>query len=760
MSPIMNQGPATKAGERSLFETLVAPTKWLMDRLSYLRKFALIGVLFLIPLAAVTILQSSAATKDKVFNEKEVHGTSYLIPVSNFLNAVHRHRILALGVQAGDSAFVDALNLSARDADAAVAEVNGEDDRYGVELGTLAKWPAIKALWAVAKAPHGSLDDTDKAHADLDAAVLDFIVNVISNNSNLILDPDLDSYWLMDAVVAKLPSMEESLVAGVALAVRPGADASTQLDRRLEGSGYHRALVNTVADLEAINFATAFAKVDEFSKSVTLKDLKEPLGQTREDDTSIATQYRQVYLVASAPPNLDARHRLIEQSVRALNTMRGLASKVSPELSRMCQRRANAASNVRTLGITLSLLATLFILFIFAGFFLSVKGSVDQLRGATLRMIAGTDETFSISSRDELGLIAGSYNEINGALANARVLGNKMEKDNRQIEADVMQLLQVVADASDGKLYVRAKVSEGTVGTVSDAFNQLMDSISSILKQVTDQLGQTNKGVSAIVGSAESVLLGAESQATEVRSATDVVQQIVDQTEKVASTAQEAASAAQRAEKTAADGGAAVDTIAVSMNTLRASVQTGAKKVKSLGDRSMEITGIVGTINRIAEQTNMLALNAAIEAARAGENGRGFSVVAEEIRKLAERAAVATQEIDKLVRSIQVETQETVTAIEQQTTLVEQQGDLVTRAGDALSRIREVSTSTTALVAQIMAGTRVQVDGTGLITKTVGRIADVTAASQNDARSTVTVATDLRRLSELLAKSMSQFKLN
>ena len=110
-------------------------------------------------------------------------------------------------------------------------------------------------------------------------------------------------------------------------------------------------------------------------------------------------------------------------------------------------------------------------------------------------------------------------------------------------------------------------------------------------------------------------------------------------------------------------------------------VQAGAKKMKSLGDRSMEITGIVGTISRISEQTNMLALNAAIEAARAGEHGRGFSVVAEEVRKLAERTASATQEIDKLVKAIHSETNETVAAIEQQTQVVEQESQLVSQAG-------------------------------------------------------------------------------
>jgi methyl-accepting chemotaxis protein len=748
------------SGAAALAKRIFYPAQWLLDQLTYLRKFLLIGVLFLIPLIAVTLLQSSAATEKKVFNDKEVHGNEYLTPTRRFLNAVHRHRLLALAVQTGDSSYAELLNQSARDADAAMTETDAVDAKYGTELDAHTKWATLKGLWTGTKGARGSVEDIDKAHADLGAATIDFIVNVLANNSNLILDPDLDSYWLMDSVVAKLPTLESSLVAAVSLSLRPGADDGARMDRRLEGAGYHRTLLNNVSDLESVNFATAFLKSNEYSKSTTLAALKAPLETARDESVSVASAYRQSYLLSNAAPAQDVRHRLVEQSLRTLGSARTLGEQISPELSWMCQKRATAASNLRTLGTSLTVIAALFLLFVFAGFYLSVKGSVDALRGATGRMIKGTNEVFQLATKDELGEIAISYNDINNALGQVRVLSSKIEKDNQQIEADVMDLLQAVSDASDGKLFARAKVSEGTVGTVADAFNQLMDSFSSILRQVSEQLGQTNRGVATIVGSAESALRGAEMQSGEVSSATVVVNNIVTQTTKVASTAKEAAEAASRAEQTAADGGAAVDSISAAMTTLRSSVQTGAKKVKSLGDRSMEITGIVGTINRIAEQTNMLALNAAIEAARAGENGRGFSVVAEEIRKLAERAASATQEIDKLVRSIQVETQETVTAIEQQTTLVEQQGELVNRAGEALSRIRSVSTATSSLVEQIMAGTRQQVEGTEQITKAVKQISDVTLASQGDARSTVEVAGDLRRLSELLETSISQFKLN
>src|SRR3982751_5872904 len=175
--------------------------------------------------------------------------------------------------------------------------------------------------------------------------------------------------------------------------------------------------------------------------------------------------------------------------------------------------------------------------------------------------------------------------------------------------------------------------------------------------------------------------------------------------------ARSAADAAKRTEVSAEEGSDAVQNVIAGMTTLRANVQAGAKKMKNLGDRSMEITGIVGTINRISEQTNMLALNAAIEAARAGEHGRGFSIVAEEVRKLAERTAAATQEIDKLVKAIHSETTETVQAIEQQTQFVEQESALVGKAGESLSKIRQVSTESAGLVSDISAVALEQVKG-------------------------------------------------
>jgi twitching motility protein PilJ len=221
-----------------------------------------------------------------------------------------------------------------------------------------------------------------------------------------------------------------------------------------------------------------------------------------------------------------------------------------------------------------------------------------------------------------------------------------------------------------------------------------------------------------------------------------------------------AADAAKRTENSAIKGTSVVQDIISGMQALRQNVQAGAKKMKGLGDRSMEITGIVDTISRISEQTNMLALNAAIEAARAGEHGRGFSVVAEEVRKLAERTAGATQEIAKLVKAIHNETNETVAAIEQQTQVVEQESKLVSQAGQSLIQIRDVSTESAGLVTDISQLARAQAEGTLVVGKAMRQISEIAQTTLVGAQGTVSSLTRLSELSSDLSTSMKKFRIN
>ncbi|HEX3766642.1 MAG TPA: methyl-accepting chemotaxis protein [Kofleriaceae bacterium] len=366
---------------------------------------------------------------------------------------------------------------------------------------------------------------------------------------------------------------------------------------------------------------------------------------------------------------------------------------------------------------------------------------------------------FEITAREELGQVQQAFDGIRDLLFETRTLKNKIEADNRELQASITELLRAVATASDGDLTVRAPVTAGVLGNVSDAFNSLLESLQELLGVVSGQIRMTETIVSSVKDASARMAAGATTQSAELADTSKLIQRMSADIAKVSDGADVAVAAAKRTESSAVEGSKAVDDVIAGMTTLRANVQAGAKKMKNLGDRSMEITGIVSTISRISEQTNMLALNAAIEAARAGEHGRGFAVVAEEVRKLAERTANATRDIDRLVRAIHVETTETVTAIEQQTHVVEQEAQAVGEAGQSLRKIQGASSESSAVVVDISSIAREQAQRTGNVVNAIMRITSIARETETGASGTASTVQRLAQVAHDLQKSVARFKV-
>lgn len=758
MNAGMNESKNTGMGRLAV---VVALPAYLMDRLRYAYKFILIGVLFLVPLAVVAWLQSSNATEQVDFNQKEITGIVYLEPARQLLTAIERARINSAAVLSGDSTRTRNRSESIETTDRRVADVDAVDAKLGGVLKTTERWQAVKKAWTDAKTAGGSAEAVDGKYAEAAAATVDLILNYIGNNSNLILDPDLDSYWLMDSVIVKIPALEDSLAKEIAMAIRPAGDAASQLERRMELAGLNKITSSTMSDLDTVDLTTSFKEVANFSKDRTVQPaIQGPAENAKLQVGSTTDRIRTVYVVAGDSKLPMAEHsKTIDVGLDAIAKLDALGAAINPKLTDLAQARVDRYKGRRTSGILAAVFAAAFLVFLFGGFYVSVRRSVVELGSATQRMIKGTNETFELPAKDELGDVARAYNDINIALLEARRLKDQVQAENAQTQEDIMGLLEAVSEASDGNLAIRATVSAGSLGNVSDAFNQLMESLGTLIQQVQKQIEQTNQSIDSITNASRNMQAGATSQANEVESATAVVNSIKGETEKVSAGALTASEATARTESSALEGSEAVQNVISGMGVLRANVQAGAKKVKALGDRSMEITGIVNTISRISEQTNMLALNAAIEAARAGEYGRGFSVVAEEVRKLAERTAAATQEIDVLVKAIQVETSETVQAIEHQTQVVEQQSVLVGKCGEALERIRGVSAESARIVVNISEVAKRQVESTSRVVLTVGEISAIAKQTAAGAQSTVTAAGQLNELSSRLTESVRRFKV-
>jgi methyl-accepting chemotaxis protein len=426
----------------------------------------------------------------------------------------------------------------------------------------------------------------------------------------------------------------------------------------------------------------------------------------------------------------------------------------------LLSRSTAAAGAARTALISTLVVCLVLIVITIVLALLIIRDIALRLGGAVANASKVAEGRFNMQATEELGQVAEAFDFVQEILRETVALKNSVEKENKELQDNIVDLLSVVSDASDGNLTVRAKVTAGALGNVSDAFNTLLESLQQLIGKIADQITQTTHTVNQISQSSQTMASGATNQAKEVMAATQLVEKTNTEMGRVGQAALSAADAAKRAEDSAIQGSTMVQDIISGMEALRQNVQSGAKKMKGLGDRSMEITGIVDTISRISEQTNMLALNAAIEAARAGEHGRGFSVVAEEVRKLAERTASATQEIDKLVKAIHQETNETVAAIERQTQVVEQESQLVSQAGQSLSRIRDVSTESASLVSDISHLARAQVEGTIVVGKTMKQISEIAQATLAGAQGTVSSLNKLSQLSNDLTASMRKFRIN
>jgi twitching motility protein PilJ len=276
---------------------------------------------------------------------------------------------------------------------------------------------------------------------------------------------------------------------------------------------------------------------------------------------------------------------------------------------------------------------------------------------------------------------------------------------------------------------------------------------------VRDAAADVSSRANEILMASEKMVTGAIQQDHEITNTSSAVEELTVSMKQVSNNAEASAEAARRALDAAEQGNRSVRDTLEGMQRIRSSVQATAKKIKSLGDRSLEISEIINVINDITEQTNLLALNAAIEAARAGEAGRGFAVVADEVRKLAEHSRTATKDIAALIKAIQAETNEAVVVMEEGTREVEVGAKLADQAGKALDAISAVVRQSAELVQEISLASKQQVRGTEGVANAMQIISNITRQTSTGARQTAQSTEQMVKTSEQLNDALSQFKV-
>lgn len=372
---------------------------------------------------------------------------------------------------------------------------------------------------------------------------------------------------------------------------------------------------------------------------------------------------------------------------------------------------------------------------------------------------AGKPLPFTAESNDEIADIVRSIDGINRTVVAARDLQHKVEADNADIQRSIQALGDVLLRIADNDFTVRAEVTEGTMGMVASALNMTIESLVETIGEATKVAQQAAEAAKRITQQASKQGDDAERTTQETVSAGDAVRSIVTGLNVVADKAGVAAATAGRAREQADAGAESVNKMVSGMDDLSESVAATSKKIKALGDRSMEIVGMVSAIAKISERTSLLALNASIEAARAGEHGRGFSVVADNVKDLSEKAQSTTGDIDRLAKQIQVETNDGVSAMEEQTANVSQGVQMAGDAGKALDAIKQSANQSADVVNEIALIAKEQTAGAGKAIEVMGGLRSVAEAGLVRSRETIASASELAAVAQDLTERLAKFKI-
>ena len=412
----------------------------------------------------------------------------------------------------------------------------------------------------------------------------------------------------------------------------------------------------------------------------------------------------------------------------------------------------SSASGPLMLAAVLSLGAVLWAVFVLSK---RVLKPVEELSKFSERLVAGDSRArLEVDSGDEFGLIAENFNRSAAKVAHA--VTNQQAQDS--LQRSITDLLNTINQVARGDLTIRGKVTSDALGNVVDSVNFMLDNFTKVLERVRKAAIDVSTSANQILDAADDMTAGATQQDQEITNTSSAVEELTVSMKQVSNNAEASAEAARRALDAAEQGNRAVRDTLEGMQRIRASVQATAKKIKSLGDRSLEISEIINVINDITEQTNLLALNAAIEAARAGEAGRGFAVVADEVRKLAEHSRSATKDIAALIKAIQAETNEAVVVMEEGTREVEVGAGLADQAGKALEAISSVVRQSAALVQEISLASKQQVRGTEGVANAMQIISGITRQTTQGARQTASTVGNMVKLSEQLNEALAQFR--
>jgi twitching motility protein PilJ len=382
-------------------------------------------------------------------------------------------------------------------------------------------------------------------------------------------------------------------------------------------------------------------------------------------------------------------------------------------------------------------------------------GLVENIRTGHNRMGVVTIFAIGLNLLILVSMIALSFLLVRSS--RTRLMESQDQNDKNQ--RAILRLLDEMTNLADGDLTTHTTVTEDITGAIADSVNYSIDALRDLVGTINKTAVQVGSAVRKTQNTTGQLEEASIAQAKEISTAGAAITKISQSMSKISEKASDSAEVARKSVGIAHNGGETVRQTIAGMETIREQIQETSKRIKRLGESSQEIGDIVNLITEISDQTNILALNAAIQASMAGEAGRGFAVVADEVQRLAERTGDATKQIEALVKTIQADTSEASTSMEQSTANVVKGAKLTENAGSALDRIEQVSMNLAQRILEISDSTKAQASEGVKITKTMGIIQQITLKTSEGSGQASNSIGDLSSMVNAMRKSVAGFKL-
>lgn len=666
------------------------PGTGLLNRMSFPQKFSVIGLCSFIAVGLLCYLLMTELIEKKVFVDQERVGITYIDKVRQVLQVLQQHRGASVAMLSGNTQFKEVVQQKQPLIDAAFDNLITEDKKLGKKLGVEQTAERLRNEWLTLKGRLSSLNSEQAriAHTELIKQLIN-LVDSVADNSNLTADPQIDSYYIMDLAMHHTIKMAEALGQARAICTR---DAITGLggDDLVLLSARSGAILT---EYEAIGKAL-----------VSITSVNPALGKLLSDETESARK-KVENITALMDRMIRGQHEGMQQKevfdsfTQTIDNVYRIYDVVIPALTNLIdQRRASVQNKIyENFAIVAAML--IFLPYLLACLFLSIKESITSLTIPLREMAKGNLQTrVNFKANDEMRLIADNVNHM------------------------VEQFSQLVGTATQSAFQVASATSQLSLFT-----EKTSNSITTQHLQ-SDQVATATNEMTASI---QEVANNASSTATATQQGCELV-------EKGNRVVQEAISAIRQ---------------------LADNVQESAQVLDELGRSTDSIGSVLDVIRGIAEQTNLLALNAAIEAARAGEQGRGFAVVADEVRTLAGRTQQSTEEIQKMIQKLQEGARRAKDTMDHSRHQSELGVNMVAEAGTTLQEIRSAVGRISDMTMHIASAAEEQTAVANDINRNVSVISSINDENADSSRQSALASADLAALAKSLQDSLARFRV-